>query len=77
MVELQVEPSRYSVTLEYSSRICRQAYPPGKHFTVPSEPDVNEINDRGDYAIEMDRLAFIDGDRDPWRPAVRTFFVCG
>lgn len=59
------------MTLEQTSEICRQAYPPGKHFTVPAQPDVKEINARGDYDIEMDRLAFIDGDRDPWRPAVR------
>jgi len=59
-----------SLTLEHSSKICRQAYLPGKHFTVPAMPDVGEVNARGDYAIEMDRLAFIDGDRDPWRPAV-------
>lgn len=55
------------VTLEHSSKICKQAYLPGKHFTVPEWPDVEEVNRRGDYAIEADRLAFIDGDRDPWR----------
>ncbi|ORY33065.1 serine carboxypeptidase S28-domain-containing protein [Naematelia encephala] len=54
--------------LEQGSKICRQAYPPGKYFTVPEWPDVEEINRRGDYGIAMDRLAFIDGDRDPWRP---------
>ncbi|WWD06866.1 hypothetical protein V865_004963 [Kwoniella europaea PYCC6329] len=56
------------LTLEYTSKICRQAFPPGKHFTVPEWPDVEEVNQRGDYEIEYDRLAFIDGDRDPWRP---------
>ncbi|KAK8843963.1 hypothetical protein IAR55_006755 [Kwoniella newhampshirensis] len=55
------------LTLERDSKICRQAYPPGKYFSVPAIPDVEEINRRGDYAIEADRLAFIDGDRDPWR----------
>ncbi len=67
MVELRLD---LSVTLESSSKLCRQAFPPGRHFTVPLEPDVEEINARGDFAIEMDRLAFIDGDRDPWRPTV-------
>jgi hypothetical protein len=33
-------------------------------------PDVEEVNRRGDYAIEKERLAFIDGDRDPWRYCV-------
>ncbi|WWC91094.1 uncharacterized protein L201_006035 [Kwoniella dendrophila CBS 6074] len=56
------------LTLGYTSKICRQAFPPGKHFTVPEWPDVEEVNERGDYEIEYDRLAFIDGDRDPWRP---------
>ncbi|ORX39182.1 serine carboxypeptidase S28-domain-containing protein [Kockovaella imperatae] len=57
------------VDLEYASKPCRLAYPPGEHFTVPAAPDVESVNARGDFAIEMDRLAFIDGDRDPWRPA--------
>lgn len=62
----------YSLTLEYTSKICKQAYPPGKHFTVPEWPDVEEVNRRGDFEIQSDRLAFIDGDRDPWRPMVRS-----
>jgi hypothetical protein len=58
------------LTLEYSAKICKQAYLPGKHFSVPEWPDVEEVNRRGDYAIEETRLAFVDGDRDPWRPMV-------
>lgn len=58
------------ITLEHTSKVCKQAYPPGKHFAVPEVPDVEEVNSRGSYAIEAHRLAFIDGDRDPWRPAV-------
>lgn len=58
------------MTLEHSSKICKQAYPPGKHFTVPEWPDIEEVNARGDYATEYSRLAFIDGDRDPWRYCV-------
>ncbi|OCF35690.1 serine carboxypeptidase [Kwoniella heveanensis BCC8398] len=56
------------LTLDYTSKVCKQAFPPGKHFTVPIWPDVAEVNNRGDYGIEYERLAFIDGDRDPWRP---------
>lgn len=56
------------VDLEYTSRICRQAFPPGEHFTVPRWPDVHETNSRGSYYIAADRLAFIDGEIDPWRP---------
>lgn len=58
------------MTLEHSSKICKQAFPPGKHFIVPEWPDVAEVNNRGDYEIEYSRLAFIDGDRDPWRYCV-------
>ena len=58
------------INLEYTSKLCKQAFLPGKHFSVPEWPDVDSVNRRGDFAIEMDRLAFIDGDRDPWRPAV-------
>lgn len=56
------------LTLAYTSDICSLAFPPGEHFSIPSEPDVEEVNRRGDYLIEADRLAFVDGDRDPWRP---------
>lgn len=66
-----------SLTIDYTSKICRQAYPPGKHFTVPDVPDVDEVNARGDYTIEADRLAFIDGDRDPWRPMVSSSWPAG
>ena len=58
------------LTLEHTSKVCKQAYPPGKHFAVPPVPDVESVNARGDYAIDADRLAFIDGDRDPWRVMV-------
>ncbi|KAI8971168.1 peptidase S28 [Trametes punicea] len=56
------------LTLEYESKICRQAYPPGKHFVVPPLPNVAVVNALGDYDIEADRLAIIDGEVDPWRP---------
>lgn len=64
------DPTDNRLTLEHTAKICKQAYPPGKHFTVPPVPDVVSVNARGDYAIEADRLAFIDGDRDPWRVMV-------
>ncbi|RXK38184.1 hypothetical protein M231_04558 [Tremella mesenterica] len=56
------------LTLEYTSKICHQAFPPGDYYQVPQWPDVESVNRRGDYGIRADRLAFIDGDRDPWRP---------
>ncbi|KAJ6584032.1 serine carboxypeptidase S28-domain-containing protein [Mycena vulgaris] len=57
------------LTLGYESKICRQAFPPGKHFTVPSLPNVTVVNVLGDFDIAADRLAIIDGEVDPWRPA--------
>ncbi|KDR82923.1 hypothetical protein GALMADRAFT_238593 [Galerina marginata CBS 339.88] len=56
------------LTLGYESKICKQAFPPGKHFTVPSLPNVTAVNALGDFWIEADRLAIIDGEVDPWRP---------
>ncbi|KAF9061459.1 serine carboxypeptidase S28-domain-containing protein [Rhodocollybia butyracea] len=56
------------IDLEYESKICRQAYAPGKHFTVPPSPNVTVVNELGDFDIAMDRLAIIDGEADPWRP---------
>ncbi|KAG1758024.1 serine carboxypeptidase S28-domain-containing protein [Suillus lakei] len=56
------------LTLEYSSKICRQAYPPGKYFVVPPMPNITAVNVLGDFAIAADRLAIIDGEVDPWRP---------
>ncbi|KIY51723.1 peptidase S28 [Fistulina hepatica ATCC 64428] len=56
------------ITLEYESKICRQAFPPGKYFVVPPLPNVTVVNELGDFDIAMDRLAIIDGEIDPWRP---------
>ncbi|KAG9098271.1 hypothetical protein FS749_004258 [Ceratobasidium sp. UAMH 11750] len=57
------------LTLEYTSAICRQAFPAGAHFSVPAWPNVSVVNSLGDYGLAADRLAFIDGDEDPWLPA--------
>ncbi|KAJ7069481.1 serine carboxypeptidase S28-domain-containing protein [Mycena amicta] len=57
------------LTLAYESKICRQAFPAGKHFAVPSMPNVTVVNELGDFDIAADRLAIIDGEIDPWRPA--------
>ncbi|KAF5377966.1 hypothetical protein D9615_006701 [Tricholomella constricta] len=56
------------LTLEYESKICKQAFPPGKDFTVPAEPNITAVNALGDFDLAADRLAFIDGEVDPWRP---------
>ncbi|KAL1702481.1 serine carboxypeptidase S28-domain-containing protein [Schizophyllum commune] len=56
------------ITLAHESKICKQAFPPGKHFTVPSMPNVTAVNVLGDFDIRAERLAIIDGEVDPWRP---------
>lgn len=50
------------LTLAYESRICTQAFPPGKHFRVPYMPNVTAVNALGDFDIAADRLAIIDGE---------------
>jgi len=39
-----------------------QAFPPGKHFSVPSLPNITSVNVLGDFGIAADRLAIIDGE---------------
>ncbi|KAG8220180.1 putative extracellular serine carboxypeptidase S28 [Butyriboletus roseoflavus] len=56
------------LTMDYATKICRQAYPAGKYFTVPELPNITAVNVMGDFAIAADRLAIIDGEVDPWRP---------
>ncbi|EMD39912.1 hypothetical protein CERSUDRAFT_81235 [Gelatoporia subvermispora B] len=56
------------LTLDYESKVCQQAYPPGKHFAVPLLPNVTTVNVLGNFDIAADRLAIIDGEVDPWRP---------
>ncbi|KAH9957385.1 peptidase S28 [Lactifluus volemus] len=42
--------------------------PTGEYYKVPPLPNVTAVNVLGDYHIAADRLAFIDGEVDPWRP---------
>ncbi|KAH9958389.1 hypothetical protein BGW80DRAFT_1449472 [Lactifluus volemus] len=54
--------------IDYEHKICMQAFPPGEYYKVPPLPNVTAMNVLGDYHIAADRLAFIDGEFDPWRP---------
>lgn len=51
------------LTLSYESLICRDA------FNITTPPDTATINAYGGYTIRYDKLAFLDGEDDPWRPA--------
>lgn len=49
------------IDLEYTSEMCRKGFPAGQHYSVPAHPNVDEINRIGNFSIDVDRLAFIDG----------------
>lgn len=55
--------------LNYTSQVCKKGFLPGTQFTVPDHPQTEEVNKLGNFTIDVDRLAFIDGQYDPWRPA--------
>ena len=52
-----------TIDLDYESIICRDA------FGIESPPNTSVINAYGGYDISYSRLAFIDGQADPWRGA--------
>lgn len=52
-----------TLTLEYESIICRDA------FNITTPPDTEAVNKYGGFGIAYDRLAFVNGEADPWRPA--------
>ena len=49
--------------LEYMSIICVSS------FNITTPPNTDAINKYGGYALSYPRLAIIDGEQDPWRPA--------
>lgn len=51
---------------DYTQQQCVVAFPPGQYNTIPSSPDVDRWNAYGGYDVQADRLAFIDGNHDPW-----------
>jgi len=51
------------LTLSRRFEICKLA------FNITSPPNVTSINQWGGFNISYPRLAFIDGEQDPWRGA--------
>jgi hypothetical protein len=49
--------------INYTSTVCREA------FNITTPPDLEIINKHGGFDLSYPRLAFIDGDSDPWRAA--------
>ncbi|GAA5846293.1 hypothetical protein JCM9279_005895 [Rhodotorula babjevae] len=54
------------LTVEYTSKICRKAFPPGELNRVPAMPNIMAINQWGGFDLSHSRLAFVDGSEDPW-----------
>lgn len=52
-----------SIDIPYYTIPCRYA------FNITSPPDTESINKYGGWNISYPRLAIIDGQADPWRPA--------
>ncbi|KAI5919986.1 peptidase S28 [Camillea tinctor] len=52
-----------TIDIEYSTTICRDSF----NLTEPAKVDV--INKYGGFNISYPRLAFVDGEWDPWRAA--------
>ncbi|KAI1860285.1 hypothetical protein JX265_005800 [Neoarthrinium moseri] len=52
-----------TIDIPYNAAICAQAF----NITTPS--DVEAINKYGGFNLSYPRLAFIDGEWDPWRAA--------
>ncbi|KAI1001480.1 putative extracellular serine carboxypeptidase [Podosphaera aphanis] len=50
-------------TLEWNMKICNDA------FNITTPPNVRVINKYGGFSLSYPRLAMIDGEQDPWRPA--------
>ncbi|KAH8883368.1 peptidase S28 [Thozetella sp. PMI_491] len=51
------------IDLEYGSAVCKYA------FNITTLPDLERINKHGGFGLSYPRLAFIDGQSDPWRYA--------
>ncbi|KAI0413036.1 peptidase S28 [Xylaria grammica] len=52
-----------TIDLEYSAVICREA------FNLTGPADVDAINKYGGFNLSYPRLAWVDGEWDPWRAA--------
>jgi len=60
-----------TLDLAYESLICNYA------FGIYGPPDTDAVNKYGGYNISYPRLAIIDGEWDPWRPATPHAFGYG
>lgn len=43
-----------------------RSFPPGEYNSIPSTPDLEQINKYGGWSVKQKRLAHVDGDQDVW-----------
>lgn len=55
--------------VQYTQEWCDWAFPPGNYNRIPPTPDLQLWNRYGGFDLQADRLAFIDGEIDPWLDA--------
>ncbi|KAI6044408.1 hypothetical protein EDC04DRAFT_2642407 [Pisolithus marmoratus] len=56
------------ITPEYFERLCVNGFP--QKFNSPPQPAVAQVNEEYQgWGVEVDRLFFANGQRDPWREA--------
>ena len=60
-----------TIDLEYTSLVCKYG------FNITTPPNTDAVNKYGGYNISYPRLAFVDGQQDPWRPATPHAFAQG
>ncbi|KAF2666149.1 peptidase S28 [Microthyrium microscopicum] len=51
------------LTMDYMSQPCVLAF----NMSLPIKPDIESVNQYGGFNISANRLAFVDGQADPWR----------
>ncbi|KAK0532767.1 Serine carboxypeptidase S28 [Tilletia horrida] len=59
------------LTFSYTAAFCADAFPSTPDVRLPDRPDIEEVNRLGAFGIGegLDRLAIVNGQWDPWRPA--------
>ncbi|KAF2848562.1 serine peptidase-like protein [Plenodomus tracheiphilus IPT5] len=57
-----------TLDVDYLTFNCRA------QFNITTPPEVERINKYGNYSIEYERLAFLGGNADPWRPATPLWY---
>lgn len=57
------------MTYDRAYKVCTRSFAPGEKIQLPPQPTVEDVNSIGGYTLSRDRLAFINGEADPWREA--------